>query len=552
VNTTQAAAGGPALRQAWEAAHARPTEIARALGVSARALHKWAEPGATVPPARVRGVAEQLRAAERAWSAERAEVLALVLDAHAAGRGVTASDVRRLRRRASTDVLLEELQTGPTPVVHVHEIPAVDGAGRTYVRRVLRPDPPARDVEPSPESALNAPTIRGLRLLAGYTQPGMAKRLRMGRGGRQQLDSWERGREQVPVARRQAVHDVLAAAVSSINLRERRESVGLSGAELARRAGVRKPALSVAERSPDRRPLQWSQLAVIGHVIDRAERDRAGLLAADVERLVQLVAAHEPQGLTRAELDRARGAGRTRGRTNVSDRDAHVLAAAIAERRLAWRDTAVRSAHGRLRTAARLHLAETAVLDDRMTSRELGDALSRAQASASELARELGCTWGTVSKWTRGTRTIAAPWIPRIRTALDALAARPRPDVSADLLAAAQRSPGLPPWRLLQEAGYGKSNPRGWAALDELIAAGRLHVEPRPHHSAAVAIGPAAAVERLDGTQLRVRRRAAGLRQRDFAAACGVEQTAVSYWERNGVPPERRQLVDQALAAAAS
>lgn len=543
-----AAEGGPALRRAWEQLQARPVDLAAALGVSRAALYKWAAAGGRTPAVMVEPLAEQLREHTRQQARERDELLAELAAAAATGRGLTVTEVRKARRSARTDQLLDELRAGALPLVHTREVFARDEQGRVYVREELHPGPAGEDGEPDGEPELTPVTLRGLRLYAGHSLEGMARRFGC---RRQQLQAWESGREQIPAGRQAKVRRELDAAVARVDLRERRERLGIKQAQLAEEAGLPKPILSRAETG-NGRPLRWAELAGIGHALDRAERSAAAELAAAVEQLVALVAAAEPDGLTEAQLERARSHGRVRGQTGAPARDAQVLEAAIRGRRLTWRQTDVLSRGGRYRSARRLHLAGGAGVTDSLEVDELRRLLDAAGASASELSREVGAAFGTVARWLRGERRIPPPRVAAVRAALARLADRPRRDPAAALLAAAAAEPGLPRWQLLQRAGYGKANATATAALEQLVAEGRLHLEPRPHHSTVVFPGPAPAPTpaRMAGEELRRLRRAAGLRQRDLAAAVGVNQTAVANWERAGLPAERRRSVEPLLVPA--
>lgn len=541
---------GPALRAAWEEVQLRPADLAAALGVSRAALYKWASPGGRVPEAMAGAVAEQLRSAAGRRERDRDEVLALITAAAATGRGLTRTELRKARRAGDTDDLLEELRAGGLPLVHVRPVDARDEQGRTYVREELHPGagtPPAGVNEGDDDAGdLDRATLRGLRLYAGHSAEGMARRYGC---RRQQLQAWEAGREQVPAARRGDVRRQLAAAVERVHLRQRREVAGLKQADLARRTGLPPPVLSRAETGQGR-PLRWDELAAIGRAIDQAERAAAAELDAAVDQLVALVAAAEPNGLTEAQLERARSRGRTRGQTGAPAHDQHVLDTALARRRVQWLTSPDALGRG---NARRLHTGDhrpptLEVLD----AGELRRLLDAAGVSASELGRAIGVSFGSVARWLRDERRIPPTNTPAIRAALAELAARPQRDPAADLLAAAHATPGLPRWRLLQQAGYGKNNPAAAAALEQLRAAGQLHLEPRPNHSTVVVPGPARDVPtRMAGDELRRRRRQAGLRQRDLAAAVGVNQTAVAGWERAGLPAERRTSVEDLLRPTA-
>lgn len=543
----RAAKGGPLLRDAWEQCHVRPVDLAGAIGVTPRALSMWSAVGGKTPPKRVGDLAHQLHEAAGHRERERQEVLALITGAAAAGRGLTRTELRKARRAGDTDELLEELRAGALPLAHVRPVDARDEQGRTYVREELHPGAGAAP-EPVDEGDdvddLDPATLRGLRLYAGRSTEGMASRYDC---RRQQLQAWETGREQMPLGRRAHVRQKLTAAIEQPRRapQDRARVLGWSHATLAAETGIAAPVLSRGW-SGKGRPLRWRELATIGRVLDQAERAAAAKLAADVDELVALVAAAEPHGLTEAQLERARSRGRVRGQTGAPAHDQFVLDTALGRRRVQWLSSPDALGRG---NARRLHTgdhrpATLEVLDPGELRRLLDDA----GISASELGRAIGVNFGSVARWLRGERRIPPSNTVAIRTALAELTARPRRDPAAELLAAAHATPGLPPWRLLQQAGYGKANTAAAAALEQLRAAGQVHLEPRPNHSRVVVPGPAHDVPtRMAGDELRRRRREAGLRQRDLAAAAGVNQTAVAGWERAGLPAERRASIEGLL-----
>lgn len=546
MDVAHAAAGGPELRQLWERARIRPTDLARALGVTPQALRKWSAPGSRTPAGRVDELAAELRAQTRRLDRKRTELLRHIEAAAAAGQGLTRTEVRK-QRGAGAEALLDELLDGALPLLHVRQVVKVDELGRTYVRDELHPGA-GDDQGAGEEDELDAATLRGLRLYAGWSLAGLAQRIGC---RREQLHAWESG-QRIPPGRLPKVRAALEQAASRYTLQERRESARLSQAELAAATGFGRSFLGNAEAG-HRRGLTWPELAAVGHAIDRIRREEEDRKAAYAEEVCDVITANEPHGITRNQLrlrlgERRGARGVAGGGPTIAERIDEALAALFAARRIEWGATDhVRGGNNAL---PRLHLAGQGHHYEPLPVADVQARLDAIGASRNQLAERLGLNASSVGEWMRGERDIPPPRVADVRRALDELE-QARPDVHQQLLAAAAHSPGLTSRQLAVQAGYGKNNPAAAAALDELVAAGKLHRRPRPR-STGIYPGPAPppAAGPLPGATLKQLRTAAGLRQRDIADALGVTQTGVARWEQLGLPPHRRAQVEQLLTAA--
>ena len=518
------------------------SELARRTGVTPKAVRKWEVGG--VPAGRMDAVSSALAAAPPPATGPAAlEQLAELVRAEP---GLTAG---KLRARAGYLAgHLEEAERAG--LLHREQVTVADTAGRRYSRVRVQPGPAPVDLEQRPR--LSGTDVTGLRQLHGWSQQGLAARLGI---TRQRVAELERGG--VPDARQEDLRRLLVEPLPTLDLAAARARSGLSQAELARRLGRAHSAVNTWEHR--RRLLPLADAVRMGHVLAAAAEEDP---VEDVRRrIVEVVAAAQPDGCTRAELTRALSRGRRRGHTGAGQRDAAALEQALRRRQVHWRDTWTRRRDGAWQVSPRLHPGPRRRLDDgqALSGAGLRRARLAAGVSQSELAAGLGTVWSTVSKWERrGRRPIPPAVTAAALEVLEQLAAdRPDPVERARtrLCAAAAAEPGLAGWQLLCAAGYGKSNPTAQAVLAELLDAGELHLRLTPKRGtggarAAVHPGPApdvVAPTPLPGAELRRRRLAAGLRQRDLAAALPVSQTGVADWERRAVPALRVGDVVQAL-----
>lgn len=518
------------------------SELARRLRVSRTAVQRWEVAG--VPAARMDAVSTALAAVPPPVTGPAAlEQLAALVRAEP---GLTEA---KLRARAG--YLAEQLEAAERDgLLHREQVAVADASGRRYTRVRVLPGPPPAGSDERPR--LDGGDVAGLRHLHGWSQQGLAARLGI---TRQRVAELERAG--VPDARQDELRRLLVDPLPTLNLAAARQRVGLPQAELARRLGRAPSALNAWEHR--RRPLPLADAVRAGHVLAAAAEEDP--VRAVRGRIVEVVAAAQPEGCTASNLADALSRGRRGGHTGSRQRDAAALEQALRHRQVHWRETWTRRRDGAWQVSQRLHPGPRRRLDDEeaMSGAELRAARQAAGVSQSELAAGLGTAWGTVSKWERrGRRPIPPAVTAAARDVLEHLAAH-RPDrrqqARAAMCAAAAEDPGLTRAALLRAAGYGRANPAGLAVLQELVDAGELHERPTPKRGApggrlGVHPGPApdvAAPTPLPGAQLRRRRLAAGLRQRDLAAALGVSQTAVTGWEQRAVPALRVADVDQAL-----
>ncbi len=536
-----------ALAERRRAAGLSVSELARRLGVTRTAVQKWQARG--VPAQREAAVSDALTTAPApaADPAALEQLAALV-------RAEPALSPAQLRKRAPhLAVALEAAERAG--LVHQARVAVVDAAGRHYSRlRVLPgPAPAAADVP-----TLTGHDVAGLRVLHGRSQAGLASLLRV---SRQWVVELEQGA--VPEGRQEELRRLLVESLATLDLPAARRRVGLSQAELARRLGRQPSQVNLWERG--KRAVPVADAVAIGHVLAAAVDEDPVEDAR--QRVVEIVTAAAAAGTpcTANDLARALSRGRRRGQTGAGAADAAGLALALRRRQVHWRSTWTRRRNGDWRETRRLHPGPRRRSDDEeaMSGAELRAARLAAGVSQSQLANALGTVWGTVSKWERRGRRPVPPAVGHAaREVLERLAAErpdPRAQARVRLAAAAAAQPGLTRAELLRAAGYGKANRTALAVLAELVDASELHLRLTPDRTGpgahlAVYPGPAPAdvlPAPMPGRELSRRRVGAGLRQRDLADALGVEQTAVSHWERTSVPPLRVAQVDQVLAELA-
>lgn len=531
--------GGLATERA--AAGLSVSELARRTGVTRRAVRKWEVHG--VPAGRMDAVTAAL--AERPPAAAGATAIQQLVALVCAEPGLTA---RKLRARAPqlADCLEKAERAG---LVHREHVTVVDAGGRLYSRLRVQPGPPpVADERPR----LSGPDVAGLRHLHGWSRQGMAARLGVTRQWVAELESVG-----VPDARQEQLRQLLVEPLSGVDLAVIRRGAGLRQAELARRLGRVPSTVHMWEHG--RRPIPLADAVRIGHVLAAAKEEDP--VDAARRRAVEAITAAAPDGCTANDLSRVLSRGRRCGQTDAAAADTAGLELALRRRQVHWRQTWTRRRDGSWQVSRRLHPGPRRRLDDEqaISGTELRRAREAAGVSQSELAAGLSTVWGTVSKWERrGPRPIPPAVTTAARDVLESLAATrpdPRAQARTRLCAAAATEPGLACWQLVHAAGYGKANPTAHAVLDELLAAGELHLRLTPKRGAAgtrlaVHPGPAPDVEQptpLPASELRRRRLVAGLYQWELAAAVGVSQTAVAHWERHGVPALRVAAVDQVL-----
>jgi transcriptional regulator with XRE-family HTH domain len=523
------------LGAARAAARLSVSEVARRLKVSRTAVQKWER--STVPADRLDAVSRELGPARPLPAQELVDLVS------------TQPGVTEARLQAHLAVEVPALVAAGQ--LHRARVTVRDAAGRHYTKVRLYPGPTPAALE---RESLDSTDLPALRYLLGYSQHSLATKLGV---TRQQVANLEATR--IPDGRQDQLRQVLVAPLRDLDLAAARARAGLGQAELARRLGRVHSTVHMWEKGTRTPTLE--QFAQIGHAL-AATADDEDQVDVAAQRIVDVAAAAGPDGVTGAVLVRLLGRGR-RGGPGDAQYDQRGLTRALRRHQLHWRLTWVRDVGGSWRQSRRLHAGPRPRAGDEqgMTGLELAKTRREAGVSQHELAAELGTVWGTVSKWERrGRRTVPPVIAAAVPGALARLTAG-RPglleQVRTRLLAAAQRSPGCTVAQLLVDAGYGRANPLALSVLEELAAAGRVHLRLTADRGASYSThqgvhpGPAPAGQAAarPGTWLRERRNAAGLHQRELAAAVGVTQTAVAHWERTGVPALRVDDVVTVLAA---
>lgn len=552
MTTTVLEPGPGQLGPARAAAGLSTRELARRVGVSRPAVTQWERRG--VP-------AERMAAVERALAGFTDEPLAQLRALLAANPHLTEAQLRA--RAPHLMPVLEDAEVAG--VLHRRHVTArADKAGRCYSRTLLVAGPrPDRQDDPEP---LTGEDVAALRHVHGWTPDGLARRLGV---SRQRVADLERG--PVPLGRQDQLRAVLVDALATCDLAAARTRVGLSQAELARRAGYGPPRLVAWERH--RRPLPVADAVRLGTVLAAAEADPSPTAAA-AARVVDVVTAAAPDGCTASALTRALSQGRPQGQTGASARDHDGLVLALRRRQVHWAETWTQHRDGSWHLERRLHPGpRPRQRPQGITGADLARARREAGLSQAQLATRVGsASWATVSKWERRGRRPVPPAIaePVLAACRNAAAAHEERRAAAEheaaerrrvtrerLLAAAAASPGLTVPQLLVAAGYGRRSPLALSVLGDLEAEQRLHRRLSPNlggrGGAHTGVHPGstpdlAEAAPISGTQLHRRRLAAGLRQRDLAAHLGVSQTAVGQWERAEVPAGRRTAVEAVLA----
>jgi transcriptional regulator with XRE-family HTH domain len=407
---------------------------------------------------------------------------------------------------------------------------------------------------------LDGQRLRELRTYLGWTPQHLAV---LARGqnlpvSREAIGRWERGQRPVPARLREPLREVLLAGIGRRPLRQVLASpaaveAGLTQAELARRLQVGAPRLNAWVQESKPMPLEVA--ARVGRVLVEVDADAAARLRTDVERLVELIAAGEPHGLTWHDVQRGLAAGRRRGHTGASTRDERALARAVIERRIHRRATAVPDRSGQRHvTSERWHAGpHPDTVASAWTARHLITRREAAGVSQSRLAREIGVTFGTVSKWERGERVISLNYDQVLEEALQRLQREheQRPDpltaVSTRLRQVLDDQPGLTQPQLFVSAGYSKRSRLAEMALAQLVDREQAHLRPTPdagsgtgwHEGVHPGPAPARVPESMEGQVLRAQRTARQLTQQELAEQLGLTQGAVGLWERGAVPPLR-------------
>ncbi len=531
--TLRADPGRLALTRA--AAQVSVSELARRLEVSRTAVQKWER--STVPPAR-------LEATCRALGIETSGLAQELLDLVGAQQELVEARLQA-QVAAAVPALVAAGQ------LHRRTVTTQDTAGRYRSRVLLFPGPPP---VVNQRHILDSADVEGLRHLLGYSQNGLAKRLGV---SRQRVANMET--THVPDGRQDQLHQVLVEPLKELDLAAARARISLSQAELARRIDKAQSTVWLWEKGQRSVPL--AQAVRIGHVLAAAADDEQNRLEAAAHRILEAVTAAEPDGLATDDLFRLLARGRHRAPGNaVADQAG--LARALRDHRVHWRATWTRNVAGNWRRTRKLHTGPRRLDDDPqvLTGAELARSRRQAGASQSELAAELGTVWGTVSKWEhRGRRAVPPDIAAAAADALAHLAAARADLLEQDrgrLLATAHRSPGCTRAQLLVDAGYGRATPRALRVLEWLVDQDLVHLrvtaDSGRSYSSHIGVHPgpslASAPASRPGTWLRGSRHAAGLRQRDLAAALGVTQTAIGQWERSIVPVLRVDDVETVLA----
>jgi DNA-binding transcriptional regulator YiaG len=520
------------LTEARTAARLSVHELARQLAVSRTAVQKWER--AAVPADRLEAVCRALQGGPQTVH----DLLALV-------SGSPGLPEARLHPHLAAEIPPLEA----AGQLHRRSVTVQDAAGRRYSHVLLFPG-----LAPAVASreVLAGTDIAGLRQLLGLSQGALAEKLGVSRGNVAIMET-----EAVPGGRQDQLHLVFTAALQDLDLPAARARVDLGQAELARRIGKSPSTVNLWEKRT--RPVPFKEAIRIGHVLAAAAHDDDRREVA-AQRIVEAVATAGPNGFTGDDLVRLLASGRHRV-PGTALNDQVGLARAVRDRRVHWRLTWVRNAAGGWRGSRRLHPGPLPTDDPQgLTGEELGRARRQVGASQNELATQLGTVWGTVSKWERRGKRAVPPEIAQAAIdALARLATARAASVEQDrgrLLGAVKRSPSCTRAQLLVDAGYGRATPRAMEVLAQLIADGLVHLRLTTNRARSygthmgVYPGPTPAQPSpRPGAWLRKRRCAAGLLQRELAAAAGVTQTAIGQWERSSVPALRLDDVETALAA---
>jgi DNA-binding transcriptional regulator YiaG len=169
------------------------------------------------------------------------------------------------------------------------------------------------------------------------------------------------------------------------------------------------------------------------------------------------------------------------------------------------------------------------------------------------VANRLGVARPTWARWERESDVVPGWASAAAAAALREAQAAPVAIHPRDRIAAAvQTVPGSTWGEAIAAAGFSK-NPAARRYVSELLAAGRVHQRwrgERGQRHGWLHPGPAP-VDVLTGQQLRERRHAAGLLQRDLAALADTDLGSVRAWEQGlrRIPEHRQFQLDELLAA---
>ena len=533
------------LAAAREAAGLTLSAMARRLGVSRTAVRSWEH--SEVPASRlaaVRAVLEMTPAQDLQVEQEPFSALDQVAALAQAHPGVTERKFRSLARHLALDLPAAQA----AGALHLQDATRTATNGRNYSVTLVQPG--RAPVQPA-RLALTGADVAGLRHLHGWSQQGLGRRLGVSRQRVADLERFE-----PPASSQDKLHAALVEPLTAgFDLPATLSRVDVPQAELARRLGVSAASVTLWKQ---RGTLPLAQAVRLGQVLAEASRDADPVVAA-AERVEELLVAAGPDGLSRDDLQRELSQGRHR-RPGNAQTDEKAVQDLQRRRLIHQRETWLRDKAGSWQPSPRWHSGPRQRASDphTMSGKELAQQRTAAGVSQSQLAAELGTVWGTVSKWER--RAAVAPEVTAAaRTALarfDAVRVDPLDQARTALLSAATEAAGRTQRQLLETAGYGKANPVGLTALQQLLDDQALHLRPTAkasrvggwHHGVYPGAGPALHPLPLPGAELARQRQAAGAHQHELADALGLTQTAVAWWERHHVPSFRVPDVLAALA----
>ena len=383
---------------------------------------------------------------------------------------------------------------------------------------------------------LSTEELRRMRRELGWSRAEVARRLGV---SREAVSNWERI-GQIPLGRQRELRRVLERAVreapshlEGAGIRDARMRRGWSQAELARRLGVSRGLIGQWESGVLSVP-HGRRAEVRSLLTPRARRQGV------TEAVLELVAA-EP-GLTRYRLDTRLG-----GRTGAAI-DALLLEGEVHEAPVFYEDMP-----GRVRSGSGLYPGpapeEAPAAPPTVIGADLKAGRARLGWSQEKLAAALGVSRRLIGMWESGTHPV-----PLGRRA-----------AIAELLANLEPSPPSSPAVSPEQARVGRAH-LGWTraelachlgVAESTLAAwenGRRPVPPQHREPLRVALSqpPSTPPPPVPGDELREARKATGWTQAELARCLGVDQARVSTWERGAtpVPASLRTSVFEALAKA--
>jgi transcriptional regulator with XRE-family HTH domain len=548
---------GRAIAERRRALGLTQREAAELVGVTRSLLAQWesgrrAIGGAgegSVLAALADGATDASARRETARERDLRDAIQRVVDERA---GLTRGELSKaLRRPQGLDAALSALLGDGGLHERWHEPPASE-RGRIRRRLGLFPGV-AREAEETP--TFGEHEIRAARKALGLTQLDLACRLGVDQSF---VARWEAGERHVPERHQ---HNLTAELrPSGESLRQWRDRLKWTQRKFAEEASVSLVTAGRWERGDQQVPLaRWLAIAKrLESATIEAEPDPVAAMATVIVEAVRA----QPGKSRTYFLKRFRSS-----RTGPAI-DSALATGEIHERAVVRDDRRRGQGHNRRMAGRGLFPGEAAAgeHEPRMSGRELREARARLGWSQGNVARRLGVEPITVASWERPGRWVPAGRAESLRLEISKSSRVPDTTRTAVLrkkvLLAIKAQPGIDRWEVSRRSQVAREGGLVGRAIAALLDDRVVHERPVPARPGRTRLGLFAGPappehdprEPLAAAELVRLRRAAGLSQRALAERLGVDRGWIGQWETSAapIPAGRRGQIRAAIAAPAT